>query len=48
MLGSSVIQRPDGDVEIEWLTAHSVVANLPYMVSLCWRKGAAGRFPVDG
>ena len=46
-LGSSVIHRPDGDVEIEWVTAHSVVANLPYMVSFCWRKGAAGRFPRD-
>jgi PAS domain-containing protein len=47
VLGSSVIHRPDGDVPIEWITCHSVVANLPYMVSLCWRKGAAGRFPPE-
>lgn len=46
-VGSSVIHRPDGDVEIEWVTAHSVVANLPYMVSFCWRKGAAGPFPAS-
>jgi PAS domain-containing protein len=43
--GSQIIRRPDGDVEIDWVTCHSVVANLPYMVSFCWRKGTASAFP---
>ena len=43
--GSSIVRRPDGDVPIDWVTCHSVVANLPYMVSFCWRKGAAAPFP---
>jgi PAS domain S-box-containing protein len=37
--GSLSIQRADGPVEIEWLTCHTRVAGLPYMVSMCWRKG---------
>ena len=46
VLGSSVVRRPDGDAEIEWVTCHSIVANLPYMVSFCWRKGSAAPFPA--
>jgi PAS domain-containing protein len=45
--GRSIVRRPDCDVEIEWITCHSVVANLPHMVSFCWRKGAAAPFPAD-
>jgi len=36
--GSLVIDRPGAPVEIEWLTCHTAVAGLPYMVSICWRK----------
>jgi PAS domain-containing protein len=35
--GSLVVERPDGPVEVEWLTCHSRVAGLPYMVSFAWR-----------
>src|SRR5690242_3250151 len=45
VLGSSIVRRPDGDVEIEWVTCHSIVANMPYMVSFCWRKGSPAPFP---
>jgi PAS domain S-box-containing protein len=38
--GASVVNRADGGVEIEWVTCRAVVANLPYMVSVVWRKGA--------
>jgi PAS domain-containing protein len=44
--GGSIVRRPDGDVEIEWVTCHTVVANLPHMVSFCWRRGAAAPFPA--
>jgi PAS domain-containing protein len=36
--GSSQINRDDGVVDIDWLTCHSRIAGLPYMVSVCWRK----------
>jgi PAS domain S-box-containing protein len=36
-VGRSTIHRRDGTtVEIEWVTFHSRVAELPYMVSICW------------
>jgi PAS domain S-box-containing protein len=35
--GRSTIQRRDGtQVEIEWVTFRTRVADLPYMVSVCW------------
>jgi PAS domain S-box-containing protein len=37
--GASTFTRRDGQiVEIEWLTAHTRVAGLPYFVSVCWRR----------
>ena len=31
--------RPDGtDVEINYLTVHTRIANLPFMVSICWPR----------
>jgi PAS domain-containing protein len=36
--GSLVIERDDGPVDVEWLTCHTRVAGLPYMISLVWRK----------
>ena len=36
--GSSQINRADGVVEIDWLTCHTRIAGLPYMVSICWPK----------
>lgn len=36
--GSSQINRDDGVVEIDWVTCHTRIAGLPYMVSVCWRK----------
>jgi PAS domain S-box-containing protein len=36
-VGRSAIHRRDGGVvEIEWVTFHTRVAELPYMVSVCW------------
>jgi PAS domain S-box-containing protein len=36
-VGSSEIHRRDGTTtEIEWMTFHTRVAELPYMVSICW------------
>jgi PAS domain S-box-containing protein len=38
--GTSSFTRRDGTrVDLEWVTAHSRVAGLPYMISLCWRPG---------
>jgi PAS domain S-box-containing protein len=37
--GSSSLERADGTIEIDWVTCHTRVAGLPYMVSICWRKG---------
>lgn len=36
--GTLVIDRPDGGVEVEWLTCRTRVGSLPYMVSMCWQK----------
>jgi len=36
--GSSQINRDDGVVEIDWVTCHTRIAGLPYMVSMCWRR----------
>lgn len=36
--GSHAVDRADGPVEIEWVTCHTRVAGLPYLVSVCWRK----------
>jgi PAS domain S-box-containing protein len=38
--GRSAIHRRDGSVvPIEWVTFHTRVAELPYMVSVCWSDG---------
>ena len=37
--GSSSVERADGPVAIEWVTCHTRIAGLPYMVSVCWPKG---------
>ncbi len=39
--GTLTVDRPDGPVEIDWITSHTKVAGLPYMVSVCWRRDAA-------
>jgi PAS domain-containing protein len=39
--GTLTVDRPDGPVEIAWITCHTRVAGLPYMVSFCWRKGSS-------
>ena len=37
--GTSSFTRRDGEiVELEWTTAHTRVAGLPYMISLCRRR----------
>ena len=36
--GSLTVDRPDGPVEIDWVTTRTRVAGLPYMVSVCWQK----------
>jgi PAS domain S-box-containing protein len=36
--GSLEIQRTDGAVAVDWMTCHTKVAGLPYMLSLVWRK----------
>jgi PAS domain S-box-containing protein len=42
LAGRSSFEHPDGtEVEIEWVTFHSRLAGLPYMVSVCWRDGRA-------
>ncbi len=38
--GSSRVDRRDGtSVEIDWMTFRTRVAQMPYMVSVCWRRG---------
>ncbi len=40
--GTSSFRRRDGtEIEIEWVTTHTTVAGLEYMLSLCWPAGAA-------
>jgi PAS domain-containing protein len=39
--GSLVVDRPSGSIEIDWITCHTRVAGLPYMVSVCWPKDAS-------
>ncbi|MGH3048871.1 MAG: PAS domain-containing protein [Gaiellaceae bacterium] len=39
--GRLAIEGPAGPVELEWITCHTTVAGLPYLVSICWR-------PPDG
>jgi PAS domain S-box-containing protein len=40
--GVSTISRHDGsEVAVEWVTVHTKVGELPYMVSLCWRAGGS-------
>ena len=37
--GHSTFTRRDGEVvEIDWVTAHTRVAGLPYFVSICWPR----------
>jgi PAS domain S-box-containing protein len=39
--GTSSFTRPGGEVvELEWTTAHTRVAGLPYMISICRRTGS--------
>lgn len=35
--GRLTVERDDGPVEIDWMTARTRIAGLPYMVSICWR-----------
>jgi PAS domain-containing protein len=39
--GSHEIAGADGPIEIDWLTCHTRVGSLPYMVSVVWRKRPA-------
>jgi hypothetical protein len=37
--GSSSFTRRDGEVvELDWVTMHTRIAGLPYMLSICWRR----------
>jgi PAS domain S-box-containing protein len=37
--GNSSLERRDGEqIELEWVTAHTRVAGLPYYVSIVWRR----------
>jgi PAS domain S-box-containing protein len=39
--GGSSVNRRDGEtIELEWVTAHTRIAGLPYFVSICWRRGS--------
>jgi PAS domain-containing protein len=38
--GRLAIDGPNGQVDVEWITCHTTVAGLPYLVSICW--------PADG
>jgi len=43
LTGRSQIDRRDGtSVEVEWVSFHTHVAALPYMVSVVWPLGATG------
>ena len=43
LTGRSRIDRRDGtSVEVEWVSFHTHVAALPYMVSVVWPLGATG------
>ena len=45
--GSSSFTRRDGErVDLEWVTVHTRISHLPFMVSFCWRAGSAD--PADG
>ena len=52
--GSSSFTRRDGEqVDLEWLTVHTRISHLPFMVSICWRAGSAvsdkeGSDPLPG
>ena len=52
--GSSSFTRRDGEqVDLEWLTVHTHISHLPFMVSICWRAGSAdsdteGSEPLPG
>lgn len=40
--GASSFTRRDGEeVELEWVTIHTAIARLPFMISVCWRAGSA-------
>jgi PAS domain-containing protein len=39
--GSLRVDRPDGPVEIDWMTCPTKIAGLPYMLSVCWRREPA-------
>jgi len=37
--GTSSLERRDGErIPLEWVTAHTRVAGLPYYVSIVWRR----------
>jgi PAS domain S-box-containing protein len=39
LTGHSSFTRRDGVVvELDWVTMHTRIAGLPYMVSVCWRR----------
>lgn len=38
--GTLVVHREDQSIPIDWITCHTRIAGLPYMVSVCWRKDA--------
>ena len=38
LTGSHVVERADGPVEVEWITCHTRIVGLPYLVSVVWRK----------
>ena len=38
LTGGLSISRADGPVELEWVTCHTTIAGLPYLVSVCWPK----------
>ena len=39
LTGSSSFTRRDGEVvALDWVTMHTRVAGLPYMISICWRR----------
>ncbi|HEY2327499.1 MAG TPA: PAS domain-containing protein [Gaiellaceae bacterium] len=39
LTGTTTFTRGDGiDVELEFVTAHTRIAGLPFMVSVCWQR----------